>query len=84
MARTATNPYRAVVFAVALASGGVYWSFADWWAYVEFPDGPMPKFIMPWWFQALVSGTVGLLTGGVAAGVLWVWSRTVGDRTSCA
>ncbi len=37
----------------------------DWWAYVEFPDGPMPKFELPWWVQVPISVDVGCFWGGV-------------------
>ena len=60
---------RAYLF-VFLGFGGlvgfVFWWLTDWWAYVDFPDGPMPKFEMPWWIQLPVSSTVGC-SGGLAA-----------------
>lgn len=68
------------VFIIAVpVCGVIYWWFADWWAYVELPDGPIPKFIMPWWWQIIESGIFGVGTGGVLAGMWWLawwaWSR---------
>jgi len=51
----------------AILCGAVYWHFADWWFYVNLPDDPLPKFVMPWWGQAIVSGTV----GGICAVIGW-------------
>ena len=68
-----------VFLAVATAAGVVFWWQADWWAYVEFPDGPMPKFELPWWVQVPISVVVGCFWGGVGVGITfltgWVWSR---------
>jgi hypothetical protein len=67
------------VFAVAApVCGLVYWWFADWWAYVEFPEGPMPKFVMPWWWQLLESGILGVLAGGLLTAIWWLawWARS--------
>jgi hypothetical protein len=68
------------VFAIAApVCGLVYWWFTDWWAYVDDPRGPWPKFVMPWWWQVGESGVVGSLAGGLLAGVWrlgwWGWSR---------
>ena len=64
--------YTWVVFVVTfLTCGLLYWWFADWWAYVEFPDGPMPKFVMPWWWQVIESSLAGVLAGTLAAGAWW-------------
>jgi hypothetical protein len=74
-----SNP--ALVFAVLTAIGGlVYWRFADWCAYVDFGKGPECKFKMPWWWQVIESGIVGLVAGGMLTG-LWLWSlaRWVGN-----
>jgi hypothetical protein len=52
----------------------LYWWFADWWAYVDDPNGPWPKFIMPWWWQVIESAIVGSLAAGFLTGVWWlVW-----------
>ncbi len=63
----------------ALVGAVIYWWFADWWAYVEFDEGPKRKFIMPWWWQVIESGAVGIAGGGVLAAtwclVWWAWSR---------
>ena len=65
--------YTWAVFVVTfLTCGLLYWWFTDWWAYVEFPDGLMPKFVMPWWWQVVESSVVGLLAGGLAAEAWWV------------
>ena len=69
---------RGVFAAAALACGFTYWWLADWWAYVELPQGRTRKFIMPWWWQLIESGLVGALGGGLIAGVWWVsgWIRS--------
>jgi hypothetical protein len=77
------------VFAVAvLVCGLVYWWFADWWAYVDDPRGSWPKFVMPWWWQVIESGIVGMLAGGLLAGasrLAWcVWSRRTRRGTDLA
>jgi hypothetical protein len=54
---------------LSLAIGFAYWWQADWWAYVMFPEGPMPKFTMPWWWQLIESGVVGCSAGGTVVGV---------------
>jgi hypothetical protein len=70
------------VFAVAvLICGLVYWWFADWRAYVDDPSGAWPKFVMPWWWQVIESGIVGLLAGGLLAGVWELASCTRSCRT---
>lgn len=66
------------VFPVAaLSCAFIYWWYADWWAYVDFPEGPMPKFIMPWWWQVMESGFVGVVGGSLLTGiwglVCWSW-----------
>jgi hypothetical protein len=57
----------------------VYWWFADWWAYVEFHEGPRPKFVMPLWWQVVESSLGGVVAGGLLAWVCWLgwwaWSR---------
>jgi hypothetical protein len=61
------------VFAVvAVVCGLLYWHYRDWWAYVDYPEGPMRKFIMPWWWQLLESSVVGAVAGGIAASVWWI------------
>ena len=73
------------VFAVAvLVSGLLYWWFADWWAYVEFPEGPMPKFVMPWWWQAIESAMIGVLAGSLLTGAWWLaWWSWSGRTRHC-
>jgi hypothetical protein len=65
----------AVFICVSLACGLAYWSHADWWVYYNKGDGPEPKFRMPWWWQAIESGGVGVVAGGPAAGIVWVVRR---------
>jgi hypothetical protein len=74
------------VFAVAaLVCGMVYWRFRDWWAYVQFPEGPMPKFVVPWWWQVIESGVIGFLAGGFLASGLWlVWLAWFGRSRRCS
>ena len=68
-----------VVFCLSsVVVGFAYWWQADWWAYVMFPEGPMPKFTMPSWFQAIVSGVVGAFGGGVVVGAWWACRRVHG------
>lgn len=50
---------------VTFAAGGVFWLATDWWVYVDFPDGPAPKFRLAWYEQAVVSGLFGAVLGGV-------------------
>jgi hypothetical protein len=55
-----------VLFRVSsLVVGLAYWWQADWWAYVEFPEGPVPEFVLPWWWQVIQSGAAGALGGGL-------------------
>ncbi|MBM4070622.1 MAG: hypothetical protein FJ271_16950 [Planctomycetes bacterium] len=49
----------------SLLFGLLYWWFADWWAYVEFRDGAMPKFVMPWWWQLVESSFVGFIASAL-------------------
>src|SRR5947207_599440 len=68
----------------SMICGLVYWWFADWWAYVQFPEGPMPKFTVPWWWQAIESGIVGAAGGGLLIGgwwlARWTWYNAVAGR----
>ena len=65
----------------SLITALVFWWFTDWWAYVDLPHlgGRIRKFIMPWWFQLLVSGLVGAVAGTLITGVWWLtywwWRR---------
>ena len=61
----------------------IYWWNKDWWVYTEIHDEPIPKFIMPLWFQVLVSSIVGLVGGGILACV-WSLARWVKRRLSQA
>ena len=45
--------------AVAAGAAGVYWRFADWYAYGGTGAGAWPKFPMPWWWQIGESAFVG-------------------------
>jgi hypothetical protein len=62
---------RWVFAATAPICGFAYWWFRDWWVYVDFPESPMPKFELPWWWQAIESAAVGAIAGGLLAGA---WS----------
>jgi hypothetical protein len=64
---------------VAGLMGLIHWWQADWWYYVDFPDGPMPKFKAPVWEQVVVSGLVGCFCGAVVVGVV-TFARTVVSR----
>lgn len=74
-----TRRYWLVFLTVGSIAGFVFWWQADWWAYVEFPEGPMPKFEFPWWVQLPVSVMFGCVCGviGIVVAFLvgWVWRR---------
>ena len=75
-----TTRHRWLVFlTVALVAGFEYWWNADWWFYVDFHEGPMPKGVLPWWVQLPVSTVVGCVWGGIGVAVIslamWAWSR---------
>jgi hypothetical protein len=75
---TITNVNRLVFALIATVSGVVFWWFADWWAYVEYPSGPVPKFIAPWWFQVFVSSIVGVVCGTCLFGSWLVFRKVRG------
>jgi hypothetical protein len=52
----------------ASVSGIAYWLLADWYAYVKIGGEWHPKFAMPWWWQIVESGIVGVLAGGILVG----------------
>jgi hypothetical protein len=81
--RRRSMPTRArlsLVFATSsVVAGLLYWSQADWWAYVEFFEGPTPKFTMPWWWQAIESGVAGCAAGSLVT-LTWAGARRVPPR----
>jgi hypothetical protein len=59
--------YLALFVAVTLVAGTSFWlrsDEADWWAYVDLPQGRLPKFRFTWPEQLVklvISGIIGLL-----------------------
>jgi hypothetical protein len=60
--------YWLVFAASAFVLGFAFWWQADWFAYVDYPEGPLREFELPWWVQLPVSAAVGCFGGGAVVG----------------
>jgi len=74
--------YLAFFLVVAVVAGTVDWlrsDEADWWAYVDLPNGRLPKFKLTWLEQLAVCFVIGSLIAAPATLAVWglevLWTR---------
>jgi hypothetical protein len=74
--------YLAFFLVMSIVSGAVYWlrsDEADWWAYVDLPQGQLPKFKLTLPEQLVFCAIVGSLIAAPATLAVWgietLWSR---------